>query len=47
MDDFSAATDYADNHGIVDEDDEWATDFDDDDDDLDGFDLGNYAGALR
>lgn len=37
----SQSTDYPD------EDDEWVTDLDDDSDDLDGFDLGNYAGALK
>lgn len=31
----------------LDEDDDWVTDFDDDSDDLDSFDLGAYAGALR
>lgn len=31
----------------LDEDDEWVTDLDDDNDDLDGFDLGDYAGALK
>lgn len=47
MDDFSAAADRESNDGHVDDDDEWATDFDDDNDDMDCFDVGNYSGALR
>jgi len=31
----------------LDEEDDWFTDFDDDGEDLDRFDLGAYAGALR
>ncbi|MGE5491827.1 MAG: hypothetical protein ACM31P_11160 [Actinomycetota bacterium] len=46
MDEFSAGIDLPDDEDYLDEDDEWVTDFDDDND-LDQFDLGSYAGALR
>lgn len=46
MDEFSADLDHTDEDDYLDEDDEWVTDFDDDND-LDQFDLGSYAGALR
>lgn len=47
MDELLADTDHTGDDDYLDEDDEWATDFDDDTDDLDRFDLGTYAGALR
>ncbi|HJW23994.1 MAG TPA: hypothetical protein VJ576_03785 [Rhodocyclaceae bacterium] len=47
MEELSADEENTQSTDCFDEDDEWVTDLDDDNDDLDGFDLGNYAGALR
>lgn len=45
MDELPTGLEYIDDDSYLDEDDEWITDFDDDD--LDQFDLGAYAGALK